>query len=228
MVKDELKNVEKSYQEAQKNRYSEAHAWDICHHRFEEAISEGNPPDKDYLSLNLGMYLANWGMYRGSAFVRNCNYREFEQIVEIILDKKYAKLLNIDTTEFIDPIKGQMYLNLLEELSKELSGELKKLRDRINLDVASGISQTLITKILLATLGCVPAYDTYFSDGVKKHGISATYNSKSVKQLAQFYQDNFVVLENLRKKLVNFEDKRTIYPQAKLLDMVFFGIGYHS
>ena len=39
-------------------------------------------------------------------------------------------------------------------------------------DLHNELSDTLITKILMGTLGCVPAYDRYFIAGIKKEKVS--------------------------------------------------------
>lgn len=53
----------------------------------------------------------------------------------------------------------------------------------------NNLSDTLITKILMGTLGCVPAYDRYFVSGIRSQKIaSGTYNIKSILQLVDFYE----------------------------------------
>lgn len=55
----------------------------------------------------------------------------------------------------------------------------------------NNLSETLITKILMGTLGCVPAYDRYFVAGLKSQKMaSGTYNIKSILQLVDFYEKN--------------------------------------
>lgn len=49
------------------------------------------------------------------------------------------------------------------------------------------VSDTLISKILLGTLGCVSAYDEYFVAAVRKYGVSTgVFNKKSIKKLSHF------------------------------------------
>lgn len=46
------------------------------------------------------------------------------------------------------------------------------------------LSFTLVTKILMGTLGCVPAYDCYFILGIKNQKVATgNYNIKSILQL---------------------------------------------
>lgn len=47
-------------------------------------------------------------------------------------------------------------------------------------DVKNKLFMTLITKILMGTLGCVPVYDRYFIDGIKDQKVTTgNYNPKS-------------------------------------------------
>ena len=91
-------------------------------------------------------------------------------------------------------------------------------------DVKNKLSTTLITKILMGALGCVPAYDRYFIDGIKDQKVTTgNYNTKSLLGLVDFYEKNYVKLEKARKKLKVYD---LPYPQMKLLDMGFWQIGF--
>ena len=82
------------------------------------------------------------------------------------------------------------------------------------------MSPVLITTILMGMLGCVPAYDRFFIDGIKKHKVTTQeYSLKSVLRLAKFYEEHNDRLEEARRGM-RTED--LTYPQMKLLDM---GVG---
>ena len=76
----------------------------------------------------------------------------------------------------------------------------------------------------MGTLGCVPAYDRYFINGIRNQKISTgLYNIQSLLKLANFYEANKEKFETVRSKLrVNYMP----YPQMKLLDMGFWQIGF--
>jgi hypothetical protein len=64
------------------------------------------------------------------------------------------------------------------------------------LDDYDGVSDILITKILMGTLGCVPAYDRFFVDTIRNYKIaSGNFNRKSLYDLAEYYNDNRIALE---------------------------------
>ena len=176
--------------------------------------------DVEYLSLHLAFYLASWGMYRGSSFLIEKDYKVHIPVVGEILKAEYDILCNVTCDELQDK-------NTREQLDK-LTDFIREYYYNVREDVKGAgvkepISATLITKILMGTLGCVPAYDKYFVKGLKSIGnIKAAYNMNSVKELAQFYKDNLELLEEKRKELKVGD---IIYPQMKLLDMGFWQIG---
>ena len=91
-------------------------------------------------------------------------------------------------------------------------------------DVKNKLSDTLITKVLMGTLGCVPAYDRFFVEGVKSQGVTiGNYSIKSLLNLVDFYESNTEHLEKCRKNLFAYDLQ---YPQMKLIDMGFWQIGF--
>ena len=91
-------------------------------------------------------------------------------------------------------------------------------------EVKNKLSTTLITKILRGTFGCVPAYDRYFIEGVKKEKVaSGIFGKNSIMSLIDFYEENETKLEATRKGL---KVSGLAYPQMKLLDMGFWQIGF--
>ena len=56
----------------------------------------GRPfPGHDYLSLHLAFYLASWGMYRGSSFLLQKDYKVLVPIVEEVLKPEYDCLFGV-------------------------------------------------------------------------------------------------------------------------------------
>lgn len=81
-------------------------------------------------------------------------------------------------------------------------------------ELKNQVSFTLITKILMGTLGCVPAYDRYFIAGIKNQKVATgNYNLKSILQLVDFYDKNADRLECVREKM---EVAGMPYPQMKI------------
>ena len=114
---------------------------------------------------------------------------------------------------------------MLNEISKWMETYYESVRKTVKeTDVKNKVSSTLITKVLMGTFGCVPAYDRYFIDGVKDQKVSTgNYNLSSLLKLVDFYEENYSELEQARFKM---EVCGLPYPQMKVLDMGFWQIGF--
>lgn len=183
--KEFISAVAKFYRNSRADENGRFHSWEHCYQNFYKARSETNV-DVDYLSLQLAFYLASWGMYRGSSFLLEKDYRVHVTAVEIILSPEYDVLLGADYKVLLD--EGNQIL--LWELSKRLEEHYMKIRSEVKGEnIKTPVSQTLITKILMGTLGCVPAYDEYFIKGIRKGNVAkGTYSKDSVRELASFYE----------------------------------------
>ena len=103
----------------------------------------------------------------------------------------------------------------------------RPIRDEVaGHEVTTPVSPVLITKILMGTLGCVPAYDRFFQDSVAKYKVTTQeYSLNSVLRLVEFYEAHNDRLEEARRGM-QCED--LTYPQMKLLDMGFWQIGFET
>lgn len=217
-----LESSVKFYDTLKKDENGRYRSWEHCYSNFINARDNKNA-ELDYLSLQLAFYLASWGMYRGSSFLLQKDYKIHIPVVKELLKEEYDPLAGIDCVE----LKREENQRLLENINAFLDEYYSNIRDEVkNIKVRNQFSSTLITKILMGTLGCVPAYDRYFISGIKKQKVaSGNYNMKSIIQLVDFYESNIVELENIRKDM---KINGMAYPQMKILDMAFWQIGLDS
>ncbi len=197
-------------------------SWEHCYYQFYHARKKQLPEnDIDHLTLQLAFYLASWGMYRGSSFLLWKDYKVHIPAVKEILSCEYDKLLGIKCDE-LSLVENQKSLT---KLYKKLEEHYTYVRRTIKGNTPkSNISSILITKILMGTLGCVPAYDRYFIYGIKKYGVAtSTYNLNSILMLCDFYQKNKAQFNISCSKM---KVKDVPYPEMKFLDMGFWQIGY--
>jgi len=215
-----------SLKENNKSRYK---SWEYCYKEFQKAHeSEVKIEDDhvDYLCLQLAFYLASWGMYRAPSFLLEEDYKIHTKAVRELLKPEYNELWAIKAKD----LKEEGNINKLNNLQEELRKIYLEYRNKIKGDkIKKDISETLITKILLGTMGCVPAYDRFFKDGVRKYKKIATssFNSNSIKSLALFYdnEENYKKFEELRKTMNEYS--KIEYPQMKIIDSCFWQIGYN-
>lgn len=215
-----IESSKRFYDELKQDPNARYRSWEHCYSNFYHARKKADV-DIDYLSLQLAFYLASWGMYRGSSFLLQKDYKIHIPVIEELLKDKYDPLMGIKCSEF----KKESNQKLLEEINGFISEYYDKVRKSVkSQEIKNDVSDTLITKILMGTLGCVPAYDRYFIAGIKNRKVATgNYNIKSVLQLVDFYEKNADRLDQVQQNMTVFD---LPYPQMKIIDMGFWQIGY--
>jgi len=190
-------------------------SWDNCF----TAFSENN--NIELLALHLGFYLASWGMYRGSSGLLQKSHSVHKGSAQILKQKKFKDLkcsgVNEVTIESIP---------LILELKKELANYYKGIsffKKKQNNPISD--TDTLLSKILLGTMGCTPAFDRYFIVGSKQKGLIASkFNEPSLARLFKFAKDNRSEIKKSQKTIKN--QINCHYPSMKILDIYFWQIGF--
>ena len=215
-----IKSSTEFYNDLKTDENSRYHSWEHCYSYFIKA--RGNQEiDYDYLSLQLAFYLASWGMYRGSSFLLQKDYKVHIPVAEELLSEKYDALAGIECIDFKKESNKQLLLDINSFLGQYYDKIRREVKDQ---ELKSQLSFTLITKILMGTLGCVPAYDRYFIAGIKNQKVATgNYNLGSIMKLVDFYEKNSARLEPVREKM---EIEGMPYPQMKILDMGFWQVGF--
>lgn len=210
------------YEDARANENGRSRSWEHCYRVFRDARIDPSP-DCDYLSLHLAFYLASWGMYRGSSFLLQKDYKVLVPIVEKILKPEYDCLFGVACAD----LRESEVQDRLEKLYKYIAKHLQPIRNEVaGREVPTPVSPVLITKILMGTLGCVPAYDRFFQDGVATYKVMThEYSRNSLLKLVDFYEEHNDRLEEARRGMRTDD---LIYPQMKLLDMGFWQIVFEK
>ena len=208
------------YDDARANENGRSRSWEHCYRVFRDARTDPSP-DYDYLSLHLAFYLASWGMYRGSSFLLQKDYKVLLPIVEKVLKPEYDCLFGLACAD----VRNSDVWKQLKNLSDKIAAHFDPIREKVaGRKVTTPVSPVLITKILMGTLGCVPAYDRFFEEGAKYLGLEKkSYNKDSLLELAAFYEAHNDRLEEARRGMWTDD---LIYPQMKLLDMGLWQIGF--
>lgn len=179
-------------------------SWEHCYCYF----SRENI-DKEVAALHLAGYLASFGMYRSSS--------------ELSQSKHY--LINKDAVSIIQKYK---HLRGCENLEKNLDKIRSLYREIAEFYAVKKVSttDTLVTKVMLGTLGCVPAYDKYATKALRKKRIVGSFGEKSLQGIQGFYtkyEREFRAAQIEIKKNCGIK-----YPPMKLVDMYFFQTGSSS
>lgn len=185
-------------------------SFDYCYNYFysfykTKKISEiASPSNLQMSCLQLGFYLASWGMYRGSAPILQESAKSLCNTIREIANQE-AVIWEIDVDSYTDE-NITLLLRCFNKIKKSFEGVLTP-------------SEILITKIMLGVFSNVPAYDTLFKAGM---GIKS-FSVKSLKLISNLYNENKIVFDSYCRFTYDFGtgEKTTdvIYKKAKLIDM---------
>ena len=218
VVVDVTQNVLAFYECIIKDPHHRYRSWDHCYSYFQDlAVTTIATKNIDLAALHLAFYLASWGMYRGSSFILWKDYRIHVPAVRLLLEEEYRQLWNPTLEERPD-------LNTLFTLASQLNGIYVESAVTINgVTVNRTPTNTLVTKILLGTLACTPAYDRLVCDGMKHiKEFPATFSQKGYSGCIDFFRRNLNEFEDVQAVIARHGD---VYPPMKLIDMYFWSIG---
>lgn len=205
-------NVIDQYRNENNYNHSREYSWNHCYNYFCEVRKDSLDDETvDRLCLNLAFFLASWGMYRGSAFLFKLDYKVHEPVVREIMKSDYADLQGIKCSKYY------------EECFNTLFKLVGFIRNAYSSYVVNGktpnVTDTLVTKILLGTLCCTPAYDACFVKALRKYQINSAFNKDSFQQLVSLCNNN---------NLLESVDSQIDLPDMKLIDMGFWEIGFRK
>ena len=157
-------------------------SFDYCFNYFQSFRESGdlgglaNTENIQISCLQLGFYLASWGMLRGSAELLQKSARHFVPLIEAIASTE-SSLWEIDADRYTEA-----NIAVLLDLARRL-----RLAN-------GGMSDILVTKVMLGVFGSVPAFDTNFRRGFG----AATFGAKALRKIGAFYQQNAELLDEYR------------------------------
>jgi hypothetical protein len=172
--------IEKFFERDGLDSMTRYRSWSHCYRAFAKPAM-----DDDALSLHLAFFLASWGMYRGSSFLLQKDYTIHRPVVRLLrsLELRILRGATIPTLrEHFEKI-----LDLQSKISNAYLTELKRSNWVNGTRSEVTPSDILVTKILLGTLGCVPAFDRYFLIGAKLSEVSfSKLNKRSLIKCFRF------------------------------------------
>ena len=198
-------------------------SWEWCHEYFFENKDHNDENTKDIMALHLAFYLASWGMYRGSSFLLQRDYKTHKQAIDIILEQKYNSLWNYNPKDY----------NAIKQASELIfgnDGAYRKIKESYK---DAKASDTLVTKILMGTFGCIPAFDRFFKRGIsvcfgnnEYNGYKITQsidNANTINGMSTFMALSYFVKDNEQDFKIKGHNE---YSPMKCLDMYLWETGY--
>jgi hypothetical protein len=215
-----IKPIIRSYhlpvKEYQHHRYR---SWEHCYNYFRELAPNKIGQDLDHAALQLGFYLASWGMYRGSSFLLQHAYTVHRGVIVLLAEDRFKPLWE---HEFGTGHNDTKLLPLIMDAINAIKATYKPF---VPNEGSQQPTDTLITKIILGTFGCLPACDRFFIDGFKKCDFPFSYlNQQFIQRISAFCTANSDELFEVQKEIKDLTGVH--YPMMKLVDMYFWQIGY--
>lgn len=195
-------------------------SYDHCYNYF--ADTKDPTADLEKSCAVLGFYLASWGMYRGSTYLQQeTNSSHLAPAIRAI--------------QILRPTLAGIDLNNYSEKNRDLVlSAYGDIRDALQIRQRSQV--TIVTKVMVAAFGCIPAFDRNFSQAFRRvlqpharlpHG---RVDSDVLRMLAAFYLANRDDIEKLH------QESRTVafgtdtvtghrLSRAKIVDMYFYELG---
>lgn len=189
------------------------YSFDYCYNYFHEFYENNiianlaNPQNLQISCLQIGFYLASWGMYRGSSFLLQKSLKYFERLIKFIsgLNPIYWE---IDVDSY-DEENISLLINLYNSIRNSLG------------NAENHVTDTLVTKIMLGIFGNTPAYDENFTKGF---GIKV-FGRKTLYDIKNFYLSNKKTIDKIKIQTIDFfsgESTKRFYTKAKIIDMIGF------
>jgi len=209
------------------DRYPRLRAWEFL---WDWVLSHGTwkslaaTRSRQQTALHLGLYLANWGMFRGSSKLLQVNLDYFEALTVHLFDGKQVPLAfwDLQLRDFAPTSPSYVEAaQLFDEGAKRISDfEAETV----------GWTPTRLSKVLLGLWGQLPAYDTYFNRSWRRFTLARPdlglprhlwVNASSLGHLARAQAQCGWKLGGY----TTFHAEQP-YPPGKIIDMAFFQDGY--
>ena len=188
-------------------------SFDYCYNYFQsfhERGAERELAEDENLQascLQVGFYLASWGMLRGGAPLLNKSVRHFRGLIQVIATAE-SRVWDIDVCDYERNEDRELIFNCADKIRCALG--------------KTTTSDTLVTKIMLGVFGNVPALD----QNVKKGLDLGHLNKATLRHILDFYIQQRALLESHTEiftlDFLSGRETHRRYSMAKLIDMVAF------
>ena len=192
--------VRRYYDRLRTDEHHRYRSWEHCYRHFRRRASLRGQHDLRGSALQLGFYLASWGMYRGSGFLLQKDFHVHRKVVRELLRPKYDWLLGYRPISMESSIRAiRDILALVEAIRAAYDGHFRRPDGRRR---KIYVSDTLATKIILGAIACVPAYDSLVVEGLRLEGIPySAMNQYTLKALFEWYFDHADEFRSTQKRI---------------------------
>jgi len=212
-------------------------SWVKCYEFFQDYHAkprEQQEKETELASLHLGFYLASWGMFRGSGPLIHKDSSIYKGVIDVLLAKEYRQLWGQEFIQGLltcenailphDPGVGLIF-DMADRI-RDYFSQLVIIKGPDKHREHARCSDTLVTKILMGTLACTPAYDTNFCTGLRSEGnanVCASFSKNCLAQLMNLCRENRLWQALKDNPLPHAADA---YPPMRVVDLYFWHKGY--
>ncbi len=252
------------------NEYHRYRSYDMVKNYFDKHYDDENKTADIYegLCIRIFGFLFSWGMRRNNKWLGVASYQVLMPLAEVLFDKQYKVLHDYEplhhlTEKGCNNDKLDNYIETLIDLQRKACGalvkglksfleeneksEYEKLGKKKDLEEEkkqfSNVTHLMINKILMATYGCVIAYDDYDRKTLealnRKHYVSHwdeqvnfehdenSRRKKYEKAERELLEDTYKIITEHRKEFEEaqiYMEKIGIshYTSFKVLDMMLW------
>ena len=155
--------------------YPRAQSYDDCHNEFvQKRKNISNSQTLNLLSVNLYACLASWGMVSRKSLLMQHNYQVLTDAVKIVCNSKYDWLVDVDV--YSSSFNEANYICDVIKIKNLLLSAFSQ----------PAPSETLISKIMLITLGCIPAYDSKVKATMRQQNIKPILDCQGMVDIIEF------------------------------------------
>ena len=168
----------------------------------------------DLLSLHMGFYLASWGMMCKSTALLQYDCKVHVPAVRAVL--KHHVLYG----QGLDALCEQKaaLAGLCDDITAAYTDEENQLRQ------FESVSDILVSKVILGTLGITPAYDRNVKQAVKAYDISAdTFSPKSFRMLAHYFAEKHA--DTTARMTKEMQKLCPYYTRVKVINGILWVLG---
>lgn len=205
------------------SQHGRERSWDFCYNYFQ--ASPLPTKEMELSCLQLGYYLASWGMMRGSSYLfRATNARHYREAIETV-ERYNPQMQDIDAHRYAEPDVQNLLLDAYAELREAL----------VPADVSA---LTLVTKVMMGVWGVLPSFDTYFIRGFRALGESKKEQTafrgvshRSLDLLGYFYSEHAMEIDAVSDRLTTLDFTTgdftgRCFSRARVIDMFGFQKGF--
>jgi hypothetical protein len=164
MKKGDIGEKIRAFQGNPASKLNRSRSWEHCYDYFHRTTPEAIGANRDNAALQLGFYLASWGIYRGSSFLLEYDYTVHLRVIDQLVSSRFCRLWQQEFGA------GDNDTELVPIIADVIGAVREAYRPFAEAAEAGPLTDTLVTKVILGTFGCLPACDWYAIKGLRTAG----------------------------------------------------------